>query len=170
MINIDTPVGPFRTNTIMFQDVIMALEYNVLAPMQRGELFYRKNALPFGQHKAVKGQTFVLQLVDDFIEGTCEIANAQPHNTMLRQILAVIRGEPRDEGALVDIFCAATRATARVQDSANTQAQIMRALTLLDQLMQHYGKAFNLFPDSRYPKPYWCSYLKGWSLVSYYCE
>ena len=149
MIDIDTPVGPFRTNTIMFQDVIMALEYNVLAPMQRGELFYRNNALPSGQQKAVKDLTFVLQLVDDFIEGTREIANAQPHNTMLLQILAVIRGEPRDAGALVDIFCTATRATARVQDSANAQAQIMRALTLLDQLMEHYGKAFNLFPETQ---------------------
>jgi len=146
---IDTPVGPYTVRAIAFQDLVMALEYNVLAPLQRGKLSFLDTPLPFGRHMAMEDQAFVLVLAEEFIEATDDDPDAQPHNVMIRLIASIIKKEPRDSDALHDISCLASRATARVQYCVNAHAQIMRALTLLDQLIEQYASAFDILPATR---------------------
>ena len=143
---IDTLAGPYRSTELVFKDLVMALEYNVLAPLQRGELSFQDTPLPSGTLEAMKAQAFMLVLADEFLAATDHIPNAQPDNILIRQILAVIREKPRDFDALIKIFGVAMRATDRVQYCPTAREQIVRALALLDGLMEQYATAFHLQP------------------------
>ncbi len=147
---IDTLAGPYRSTELTFNDLVMALEYNVLAPMQRGELSFQDTPLPSGKRQAMENQDFALVLADEFLVATDDIANAQPDNTMIRQILAVIRDKPRNFDALIEIIGKAMRATTRVRYCKAAYEHIVRAFALLDGLIEQYDIAFDLFP-SPYP-------------------
>jgi len=143
---IDTLAGPYRSTELTFHDLVLALSYNVLAPMQRGELSFQDTPLPSGMRQAMENQDFALVLADEFLAATDDIANAQPDNTMIRQILAVIREKPQDFDALIEIIGKAMRATTRVRYCKAAYEHIMRAFALLDGLIEQYDIAFDLFP------------------------
>lgn len=143
---IDTLAGPYRSKELAFCDLVMAMEYNVLAPIQRGELSFQDTPLPSGTREAIEDMDFVLVLADEFLAATDDIANAQPDNMMIRQILAVIREKPQDFDALIEIIGKAMRATTRVRYCNAAYEHIMRAFALLDALIEQYDIAFDLFP------------------------
>jgi len=145
---IDTLAGPYRSTELTFHDLVLALSYNVLAPMQRGELSFQDTPLPSGTRQAMENQDFALVLADEFLAATDDIANAQPDNTMIRQILAVIRDKPSDFDALIEIIGRAMRATTRVRYCKAAYEHIVRAFALLDGLIEQYDIAFRVFPTS----------------------
>lgn len=149
---IDTLAGPYRSTQLAFNDLVMALSYNVLAPMQRGELSFQDTPLPSGTRQAMKNLDFALVLADEFLAATDDIANAQPDNTMIRQILAVIREKPQDFDALIEILGKARGATTRVLYCKAAYEHIMHALDLLDGLIEQYDTAFRLFPELHSPR------------------
>jgi hypothetical protein len=129
---------------IAFGDLILALDYNVLAPLNRGDLQYHDGPLPTGDDKAMHDHAFVLVLAEDFVEATANVPDTKPQRIMVQQLLAVLQTQPYDFKALIAIFAAAARATAMLPNGSDAHACIMRGLALLDGLMEHRAIALGM--------------------------
>ena len=134
MIDFSKPAAPSQKRA--FGAVIVALNDSVLMPLQRGDLYFEDGKLTSDQSQVAEDQAAVMRRVRHFLQATDEVVIAEPQNIMMRQILTVIQSPPSDFRAYIDIFGAAARATALVPTGATAYVHIMRALAVLDGLIE----------------------------------
>ena len=134
MIDFSTPAA--RSQKRAFGALIVALNDSILVPLQRGDLCFNDGKLTSIQIQLGDDQAAVMRRVRHFLQATDEVVIAEPQNIMMRQILTVIQSPPSDFRAYIDIFGAAARATALVPTGATAYVHIMRALAVLDGLIE----------------------------------
>ena len=134
MIDFSTPAA--RSQKRAFGALIVALNDSVLVPLQRGDLYFEDGKLTSDQSQLAEDQVAVMRRVRHFLQTTDEVVIAEPQNIMMRQILTIIQSPPSDFRAYIDIFGAAARATALVPTGATAYVHIMRALAVLDGLIE----------------------------------
>ena len=134
MVDFSTPAA--RGQKRAFGTLIVALNKSVLVPLQHGDLYFNDGLITSVQSQVAADQAAVMRRVRHFLQATDEVVIAEPQNIMMRQILTVIQSPPSDFRAYIDIFGAAARATALVPTGATAYVHIMRALAVLDGLIE----------------------------------